>query len=121
GLPVGRRAPRVLVSSSRKAVMEDFAGHGHRPQMWWRYEGIPSGLRFNRDRERSTLWTAGLLEEAERIELERFWRAQFDRSLRPGFFVALSPDRYLDGTRAIRAHFRWLDLPPGLIKRWRVS
>ena len=54
---------------------------GRRAQAWWRYDSpIPwPGI----DRERSTLYAAGLLGEAEKAVLECEWREDFEPARQP--------------------------------------
>src|SRR4051812_40615483 len=51
--------------------------HGHRPAAWWGFDSpipYPAG---GYDRERSTLYEAGLLDEEERAWLLADWRREF--------------------------------------------
>jgi hypothetical protein len=95
------------------------SGLGRRLQAWWRYEApIPwPGL----DRERSTLYQAGLLGDDEKAELEAEWRRQFDRAQAPDFWLCLGPNEILEGAAARRAHYREADLPRELVKRWTAE
>jgi hypothetical protein len=92
---------------------------GRRPQGWWTYEAPTPfpGL----DRERSTLYRAGLLGEAERIELETEWREQFDRAQASDFWFTVGPDEILEGSRARRALYAWTDIPRELVKKWTAE
>jgi hypothetical protein len=59
------------------------------------------------DRERSGLWRAGdVLTEAERVELETWWRQEFARAM------ALPDDE------ARRKHLAWADVPHELRRQW---
>jgi hypothetical protein len=100
----------------RDRVMEQHGSHGRRPVAWWAFEA-PFGYP-GRDLERSTLYGAGLLAEAERSELMRYWRAQFDRARDPEFFHCEGAGRILHGEAARRAHYRWADIPIDLVEEW---
>jgi hypothetical protein len=95
------------------------SGPGRRLQAWWRYEAPIAwpGL----DRERSTLYAAGLLGDAEKVELEAEWRHEFDRAQEPGFSLCTGPGDWLEGAAARRAHYRYADIPRGLVKRWMAE
>jgi hypothetical protein len=93
---------------------------GRRLQAWWQYfEGAPPYP--GPDREASTLYAAGLLGEAEKVELEADWRREFDRAQEPGFWLCLGPGDWLEGAAARRAHYRWADIPRALVKRWTAE
>jgi hypothetical protein len=90
---------------------------GRRPMAWWRFEA--GDLRYpGYDRERSVLYEAGLLGDAELRELVSEWRRQFLRTYEPNFFFTDSPDRILRGAAARQAHFDWADIPDKLIEQW---
>ena len=92
---------------------------GRRAQAWWRYDApIP---RHGIDRERSTLYAAGLLGEAEKAALEVAWRADFERGQDPDFEISMGPDEHLDGSAARRAHYRWADIPRELVHKWTAE
>jgi hypothetical protein len=111
---------RELWFRHRDRLMEQFGAHGRRPQAWWRYEA--GELRHpGYDRERSTLYEAGLLAEAERAELLAYWREQFDRAHGDGFFYCGGPGQILEGAAARRAHFEWADIPPALVAVWSAE
>jgi hypothetical protein len=111
---------RELWFRHREQMMEQFGSRGRRPQAWWRYEA--GELRWpGRDRERSTLYEAGLLGEEERAELLAYWREQFDRAHDPGFFHCGGPGQFLEGEAARRAHFAWADIPPALVEAWSAE
>jgi hypothetical protein len=104
----------------RNQLMEQFGSRGRRPVAWWRYEA--GELCYpGYDRERSTLYEAGLLGEGERAELLAYWREQFDRAGAPGFFLCEGPGRFLHGDAARRAHCRWADIPPALVAAWSAE
>jgi hypothetical protein len=69
------------------------------------------------DRERSTLYQAGLLGEDERRELMAYWRQEFDRASGADFFCCVG-GKNLHGAAARREHFRWADIPPPLVAAW---
>jgi hypothetical protein len=95
----------------RERLMRLFAHGGRRPQAWWKFESPISWPSFSR--ERSTLWTAGLLEAAEARELEASWREVFNRSLAADFtFHGLS------GGEAHIAALVFEDVPAILAERW---
>jgi hypothetical protein len=75
---------------------------------WWSYEAPIPWPGY--ERERSTLYAAGLLGEDEKAELEAEWRREFDRAQEPGFTICLGPGEHLEGAAARRVHFRWADI-----------
>jgi len=104
----------------RDRLMEQHGSRGRRPVAWWRYEA--GELRYpGYDRERSTLYAAGALAEAERAELLAYWRAQFDRASAPGFVHCEGPGKLLHGAAARREHFRWADIPRALVEAWSAE
>src|SRR5262245_66538923 len=55
---------RAVWFRHRARLMENHGSRGRRPAAWWHYES--GELRWpGRDRERSTLYAAGMLAEAE--------------------------------------------------------
>ena len=75
----------------RARLLELFGSHGRRPQAWWAFE---AQIKYpGPDRERSKLYEAGLLVEAERAELLAYWREEFDRAHGPDFFCCMGPGR----------------------------
>jgi hypothetical protein len=103
----------------RDRMMEQRGGHGRRPVAWWAFEAPFEYPGY--DRERSTLYAAGLLAEAEREELLRYWREQFDRAWSPNFFHCGGPGKILHGVAARREHYRWADIPPDLVETWSAE
>jgi hypothetical protein len=101
---------RELWFRNREWLMEQRGSHGRRPLAWWRY-----------DRERSTLYEAGLLAEEERAELLAYWRHEFNRAHGRDFFYCAGPGRILHGAAARREHFRWADIPRALVAAWRAE
>jgi hypothetical protein len=113
---------RALWFRHRERLMQWFGGHGKRPLAWWRYEAPDLGLEFpGIALERSTLWEAGLLAENEKVELETFWRKQFDRAQAPNFFHPLAPGQTLEGGDAREALYSWADIPRDLVRRWAAA
>src|SRR5262249_24639394 len=88
----------------RDVVMRLWANNGRRPQAWWHLGDAASlGLKWpGHDREQSYLFEAGMLSEAERGELVRFWRREFDRDRSP-------------------AHLNWADVPQSLRRQWQAE
>ena len=88
---------------------------------WWCYEAREMGLRYpTYAYERSVLWeTPNVLSEAERAELERKWRHEFDRCWDdPHFFHCAGPDKNFTGDEARVRHLVWADVPPELVYKW---
>jgi hypothetical protein len=100
----------------RARLLELFGNRGRRPLAWWAFEAPLEHPGC--DRERSTLYEAGLLGEEERTELLTYWREQFDRAHGPDFFVCMGPGKILDGAAARCAHFEWADIPRALVEAW---
>jgi hypothetical protein len=105
----------------RDQVMAWWGSHGRRPQGWWRFEA--DGLEWpGRERERSVLWRANRLTDAERVELERFWRVEFDRCSARNFMIAQPwPDEPISGEAAKRRHLEFHDVPPELSEMWSAG
>jgi hypothetical protein len=72
----------------RARLMELWGQHGRRPIAWWLYEAGELDCP-EYDFECSALFEAGLLTESEQAELLAYWRHEFDRACRPGFFPLL--------------------------------
>ena len=112
---------RAAWENDRDTVIRVWANNGRRPQAWWVFEAPQLGLKWpGYFREQSYLYEAGVLEEVERTELLSFWRAEFERSYRPGFFHHTGSE-ILHGVRARRAHYRWADIPDGLVEAWTAA
>ena len=60
--------------------------------------------------DKHALYDAGVVTGDERVVLERFWRSEFEAAYAPGY----------DAARR-RAHFRDIDLPASLRKRWMAE
>ena len=110
---------REAWAKHRNWLMALFANHGRRPMAWWQYEAPIFYPGY--DREQSTLYEAGLLSESEKAELVARWKYEFDRACRPGFFVCLGPQHFLEGEQAREAHYRWADIPAALVEQWMAE
>jgi hypothetical protein len=92
---------------------------GHRPQAWWRYESpIPYP---GHTRERSALFTAGLLSKREVAALTAEWRAEFDRASKPDFVYVAGPGEIYQGALARQKLFAWADIPSALLRQWQAA
>jgi hypothetical protein len=102
--------------ASREQLQQAWAQHGARVQAifavpgrraagWWEFEFPGPYPGFNR--ERSFLYTSGFLSDAERVELETYWRRAFEHA------------EALGDAAARRKHLRWADVPAELARRWR--
>src|SRR5262249_45363545 len=89
----------------RDVGMQLYAHDGRRPQAWWEFEADDDYP--GHDHERSWLYENGHLGEDEKRKLVRYWRREFDAAFDPGFFIAIEPDKFLEGARARREHFKW--------------
>jgi hypothetical protein len=82
---------------------------GRRPLAWWQYDAPVTVKWPGYERERSTLWQAGLLlGDDERAALEAEWRREFDFA-----------QRLPAGER--RRHHSWADIPEELLRRWTLA
>jgi hypothetical protein len=89
---------------ARDYVMRMWGSHGRRPQIWWELE--TDLLYPGYARERSVLWrAAGVLSDAERVELERGWREAFAEARGMG-------------ARERGKHLAHNDVPDELIEAW---
>jgi hypothetical protein len=103
----------------RETVMRLWGSHGRRPAGFYEFEW--EGSRPPYDRERSTLWRAGVLSEAERLEVETEWRAAFQEAAAADFSVNDGGDEILKGDCARAAHYAHHDIPRELIRRWKKA
>ena len=94
-------------AAGRGVVMRLWGSHGRRPMAWWEFEAgdLAHPGYF---RERSTLWRAGVLTEAERVEVEHAWRVEFDAARGMG-------------ARERREHYEHHDIPDELIDQWQAE
>jgi hypothetical protein len=115
----GAEHARAAWSRHRVRLLELFGSHGRRPLAWWRFEATIDHPGYAR--ERSALYEANMLAEAERAELLRYWREQFDRAHGPDFFYCGGPGQTLEGAAARCAHFEWADIPPALVEAWSAE
>jgi hypothetical protein len=105
---------------NRAEVMRLWGSHGRRPMAWWEFDA--GDLKHpGYDLERSTLWRAGLLTEAEKTELEHEWRAEFEKAWAPDFMLNVDGRELLTGIRARAAHLRWADVPHELVAAWTAE
>jgi hypothetical protein len=115
--PLSREQLRAWWLATREGMLARCAP-GRRPWPWYIFDGW-DGPPPSRELERSTLWRLGLLTEQEQVELEAWWRAEFDRAWVPDFMVPRAwPEEPLEGAGARDAHCRWADIPHELIQRW---
>jgi hypothetical protein len=91
---------------------------GRRPMGWWQVEAPIAWP--GHDGEKSALWAANLLSDAERGELERTWRGHFDEARAPDFWLSTG-GQILKGEAARRAHHEWADIPAELVERWSAE
>jgi hypothetical protein len=90
----------------RDELMARWGSHGRRPMGWWEFD---TQLEYpGYGCERSFLWRAGQLSEAEKVALEAEWE------------VAFAEARGMDA-RARREHFEHHDVPPELIEAWTTA
>jgi len=92
-------------AAGRAVVMRLWGSHGRRPMAWWEFDA--GDLEHpGYSHERSYLYEAGVLSEAERSELEAEWRHEFDAARGKS-------------ARERREHYEFHDIPPELIERWQ--
>ena len=104
--------------AGRAVVMRLWARGGRRPAGFYEFEW--EGPRPPYDVERSSLWRAGVLTEAERDELEAEWKVEFEKAQRPDLFHHTGTE-ILRGEPAQVAHYRWADIPRELVRRWTAA
>jgi hypothetical protein len=102
---------------NKDEVMALWGSHGRRPCIFYEFEW--SGPRPAYAVERSTLWRAGVLGEAEKAELEAEWKAEFDHAAEPNFMFHAGSAGILKGDQARLEHYRWADIPDELVRAWR--
>ena len=92
---------------------------GRRVMAWWEFDA--GDLKYpGYDRERSMLWRANKLTEAERAELEREWKADFQEA-QSGDFTLHDGSDILVGDCARAEHYRHNDIPRELVRRWEKA
>jgi hypothetical protein len=96
-----------------------FAAPGRRLMAWWQFEAPIAWPGI--ERQASALYEAGLLGEAEKAELEREWRQEFDNAQDSNFWLCMGPGEILEGTAARRAHYREADIPAALVRKWTAE
>jgi len=104
--------------AGRAVVMRLWGSRGRRPAGFYEFEW--DGARPPYDVERSTLWRAGVLSEAEKVELEAEWKVEFECAQKPDFFLHTGTE-ILHGELAQAAHYRWADIPRELTRRWEKA
>jgi hypothetical protein len=103
----------------RERLLEWLARHGRRPWGWWRYE---APFKYpGRDLERSRLFRANLLSDAERAMLLEDWRREFELAQQPDFCEVIGPGQILEGDEARRSRYRWADIPTELVTKWTTE
>jgi hypothetical protein len=104
----------------RDELMAQWGRHGRRPLAWWIYE---KRWRYpGSEHERSLLYEADLLTHdlltpEERLELEGFWRKEFDKTQVEGF-TTYYEDKIVTGDEARQRHWIFIDLPPVLLDKF---
>jgi hypothetical protein len=100
---------RALWFYHRARLMQWFAKNGKRPMGWWLYE---SPFRSRRHPGAHHLYEfSDALSADERVELEAFWRKEFDKTWREGF-SCYHEGRIFTGDIAREYHWLWADIPP---------
>jgi len=101
----------------RDVVMRLWARDGKRPQGWWALEAPALGLAWpGYDRQPRYLFEAGILEEAEALELVQTWRDAFDRGQKadiPPHCAANGRRRSAAGSKTKKTNPAVRSLPPG--------
>jgi hypothetical protein len=114
-----REALKSTWERARERMMASLSP-GRRPMGWWEFDA--GDLKHpGYDRERSTLWRAGLLSADEKIALEAEWQTEFETAQAPDFTLNDGSDEILVGDCARAAHYRWADIPDKLVKRWEKA
>src|SRR5262249_52677686 len=105
----------------RDVVLRLFANNGRRPMAWWQFDAPALGLKLpGRDRGQGYLYEHGVLDEVEKLELERGWWREFKQAQTPGFMLSTGKE-ILRGDRARAAHYEWADIPHALIEAWQME
>ena len=104
-----------------RARMMALAGPGRRPSEWWIYEKQreePPGIGD----QHIALYEMGELSAAELNELTPRWREDYQKAHQPGFGYCLGQvagvAKWLKGSAARRAHYRWVGIPRELLRLW---
>jgi hypothetical protein len=97
---------RAAWVSGRAVVMRLWGSHGRRPCAWWAFDTALEHPGYAK--ERSFLYEHKELAPAERTELEREWRRDFDAACR------------MDA-RERREHLEHCDVPAELVTAWEVE
>ena len=106
--------------AGRAVVMRLWGSHGRRPMAWWEFDA--GELKHpGYDRERSTLWKAGVLSDVETIDLMAEWRREFEKAQAPDFTLNNGDAELLKGDCARAAHYAHHDIPRELIRRWEKT
>jgi hypothetical protein len=114
-----REKLRAAWESARGYMLRVFGRPGRRPRGWWEFD---TDLAYpGYDQEQSFLYEHGQLDAEECTQLEAIWRREYERSLKPGFSIAMSPEVILHGVRARRSHWLWADIPPSLLEAWEAE
>jgi|SRR6516165_5285442 hypothetical protein len=80
--------------------------HGHRCWAWWELEG-PKDIDYpGYEQEQAVLFDRGLLDEAERAELIREWKREFDLA---------------EGLDEVTRRKRLAGIPDALVRAWEAE
>ena len=97
------------------------AGPGRRPSEWWLYEKQrrqPLGVGD----QHVTLFEMGELSAAELAKLMPRWREEYERANDPAFSYCVGQvagvAKWLKGSAARRAHYRWVGIPREILRLW---
>jgi hypothetical protein len=86
---------------------------GSRPEEWWAYERQMA----EPEHQAAALYAMGELAGAELDQVMRDWRRHYEHARGSGFSYNTG-GRWLGGTTARRAHYRWAGIPRELVKQW---
>jgi hypothetical protein len=109
-------AARAAWEENRESILAWYQS-GRRPWAWRAFDRPDVSWR-GYAREQSILWAAGVLGAEEKVAVERLWFNEFTKAQDANFFHCLGPDRFLKGDEARKAHYRAVDIPSELIRRW---